>query len=403
MCGLVGVYSSNMLSKHKNILTDLLFFDTLRGRDSTGVAAIRNNWSTHVLKSTVPGHDFIEDPRYDKHLSFADWCWIGHNRWKTVGTVSKQNAHPFMVLDETGACHLVGAHNGTLKNKHVLTNHTDYGTDSEALYNDIAFKGLEDTISKVEGAWALSYFDHINKELRFLRNKERPLFFAFEEGKKTLFWASEVWMIRIATSRHGIKLDEDKIFSFEEDVLYRFPAPPKLNSELTYEKKEGVVGKEPGFFQGYTYHQGWDRERWTSGVHATNARTQPETEKKTPETGKVLPLTQQDNSSTQSTTKSETVGEKQPSSSDTSSKKPLSGNNVRPILGSKSYKGFGGRLLSKAEILDQLNGGCSWCEANFISLEGRFGWLADNHPLCSDCLDDTHTNPNDLVKIPTVH
>jgi len=390
MCGLVGVFSSNMLTKHKEVLETLLILDTFRGRDSTGVAAIRANADTHVIKSTVTGYEFTEGPKLAQHLRLNDFCWIGHNRFGTVGKNVKTNAHPFEILDNDGSCIVVGAHNGTLRNKHVLTDHSKFGTDSEALFSSIAFEGLEDTLSKVEGAWALTYYDHLLEELKLLRNKERPLFYAFEAGKKTLVWASEIWMIRVAMSRAGIKLDEDKVYEVKEDTLYSFPAPSKVNEELTFEVKEGVVGKQASaFFQ-------TGQQAWTTGVHGAHNRdwrTQQETKTEGLPPRTLPALIPPHNSNMQSTTKSETVGVKPPSASGTSSGGQSSNksDNVRGILSAKTFKGYGGRPLSKDELKDQLDGGCSWCEIEIVARGDKYAWLADGHPVCNKCLTDSHT------------
>jgi len=194
----------------------MLYLDTWRGQDSTGVAAIRHNADTVIMKSTVPGYEFVEGNKLSHHLRLNDFCWIGHNRFGTMGKNIESNAHPFSIKDEQGGCLIVGAHNGTLKNKHALIDHAVFGTDSEALFNNISIEGLEKTLEKVEGAWALTYYDHLEEELRIVRNSERPLFYAFEEGGKTLIWASEMWMIRVACSRYGVKLQEDKVWAFSE-------------------------------------------------------------------------------------------------------------------------------------------------------------------------------------------
>jgi glucosamine 6-phosphate synthetase-like amidotransferase/phosphosugar isomerase protein len=381
MCGLVGIYSSNMLAKHKDVLSAMLYLDTWRGRDSTGVAAIRHNADTVVLKSTVPGYEFVEGPKLDQHLKLNDFCWIGHNRFGTMGKNIKTNAHPFTIDDEDGGCLIVGAHNGTLKNKHVLIDHAKFGTDSEALYNNIAVEGLEPSIAKVEGAWALTYYDHIEEELRIIRNKERPLFYAFEEGKKTLIWASEMWMIRVACSRYDVKLADDKVFAFGEDTLYRFPAPMKMNEEISMERKGGIVGKEtPTFFQN------WNREHWTGGTgthqatHTQGAATRP---------GSSTSSAAIAASSTPSTTPPLNNGEKlvvtnASSSDDTSNGQP--DDKVRDILSAKKYKGYSGVLLTKTELELQLENGCGWCELEFITEKDKFAWLAPSKPICHKCL-----------------
>ena len=403
MCGLVGIYSSNMLNKHKECLSALLYLDTWRGKDSTGVAAIRQNADTSTLKSTVPGYDFIEGPRLDQHLRLNDFCWIGHNRFGTVGRNIKSNAHPFEVLDDDGSCIIVGAHNGTLKNRHVLENYQQFGTDSEALFNQIARKGLKDTLAIVEGAWALTYYDHEEEELRVIRNKERPLFYGYEEGKKTLIWASEMWMIRVACSKAGIKLEEDKVFSFAEDTLYRFPAPMKINEVLTCEREGGLVGKTSTFFQGGT------RTDWTGGVHGyirhnSGTTTQPETAQKTSQSNQAGTLNRQSaiiqNTNIASGTPTENNGEKQALSNVNSSSDPLKGKDnkatIRNILDAKSYKGYANVRLSKRQLEDMLMNGCAWCESEFINIGDKFGWLAPGKPVCAKCLEDGHDDDEEL-------
>lgn len=387
MCGLVGIYSSNMLTKHKDALSAMLYLDTWRGRDSTGVAAIRQNADTAILKSTVPGYEFVEGPRLHEHLKNTDFCWIGHNRYGTMGKNIKTNAHPFTIDDEDGACLIVGAHNGTLKNKHVLTDHNTFGTDSEALYHEIALNGVEEAVSKIEGAWALTYYDHIKEELRILRNKERPLVYAFEEGHKTLIWASEMWMIRVACARYDIKLEDDKVLSFNEDTLYSFPAPDKINDVLTMERKGGVVGK-----QAPTFFHDWNNRRWPGGISGTTKPQIPQTTQSScgPSPAAVAAVAQAAGLTTQSGTAKNDSGvkllTKSESSSTPTSSTLFADNKVRDILTAKKFKGFGGTLLSKKELEDQLENGCGWCELEFITSEDKFAWLAPSKPICHKCL-----------------
>lgn len=417
MCGLVGIYSSNFFMKHKQVLADMLYLDTWRGRDSTGVAAVRHNADTVTLKSTVPGYEFVEGPALENHLKLNDFCWIGHNRFGTVGKNTKSNAHPFEVLDEDGTCLLVGAHNGTLKNRFDLDNYAQYGTDSEALFHQIAHKGLEQTLSQVQGAWALTYYDHNEEQLRIIRNKERPLFYAFEEGRKTLIWASEMWMIRVACSRAGIKLEKDQVFSFAEDTLYSFPAPDKINDELTFERKGGLVGKQTvGFFQ---RHREWD-----GGT--TGTRTQQETATQTRPPYRTAAAatspaeiaqqavinaqarTTAQTSNTQSGTKTPDSGKKLLKKNESSSEQPSndkSGNtsNVTSITSAKTFKGYDGKKLTEAQLKEQLIGGCGWCESEFININDKFGWLAPSKPICSKCLEGTHEEEEQPSASVSVH
>lgn len=385
-----------MLSKHKDVLSAMLYLDTWRGRDSTGVAAIRHNADTAVLKSTVPGYEFVEGPKLDKHLRLNDFCWIGHNRFGTMGKNIKTNAHPFTIDDEDGGCLIVGAHNGTLKNKQVLIDHARFGTDSEALYNNIAIEGLEATIPKLEGAWALTYYDHDKEELRIIRNKERTLFYAFEEGKKTLFWASEMWMIRVACSRYDIKLQDDKVFSFAEDTLYSFPAPMKTGEEICTERKGGIVGKQTGTF----FHH-WNREHWTGGesrAHTTTytqgAATRPSSS--TSSSAVVAASTTPSGTNTQNS--GGKLARTSASSSSTGSNTQPD-DKVRGIFSAKNYKGYQGVLLTKKELEDRLENGCSWCELEFIAVEDKFAWLAPGKPVCHKCLTGQEEPPKKNTQV----
>ena len=389
MCGLVGIYSSNMLGKHKEALAALLYLDTWRGRDSTGVAAIRQNADTAILKSTVPGYEFVEGPKLDNHLRLNDFCWIGHNRYGTVGRNIKTNAHPFEILDDDGSCILVGAHNGTLKNKHVLMDHAKFGTDSEALYNHIANTSLEETLPLIEGAWALTYYDHIAEELRFIRNKERPLFYAYEEGKKTLIWASEMWMIRVSCSRAGIKLEEDKVYSFAEDTLYSFPAPMKMNEVLTCERKGGLVGKQaPAFFQGFTRERTGGRAGQGTQSETTTSSRSTSQNSSTSSAAIAAGTTTNTTSGTLTTN----AGDKQTTTNAGSSSTQSNGKSgsITPIEAAKVFKGYAGKALSKSELQNILDGGCSWCETTHIAVKDKFGWLAPDKPVCATCLTGAH-------------
>lgn len=400
MCGLVGIFSSNMFQRHKVALEALLYLDTWRGRDSTGVAAIRHNADTAIMKSTVPGYEFVEGDRLNKFLYLNDFCWIGHNRHGTIGRNTKSNAHPFEILDAQGSCLLVGAHNGTLKNKHILKDHNDFGTDSEALFSQIAHTNIDETINQVDGAWALTWYDHVEEELRFLRNNERTLFYAYEEDKKTLIWASERWMINIACSRAGMKLHKDEVFSVAEDTLYRFPAPNKMNEEITFERKGGLVGKQTaGFFRaGGTWRNGvWEAASvgtggTTNGGQAAQRKAAAEAQTQTragqPATGTSAGALAIANSAygNRTATSGETQQPKNESSSNTPTNSDSKDDKVVPMERAKRYKNYGGKLMSAKSLKEVLDKGCGWCEIEGIEVTDQFGWLTTNVPICAKCL-----------------
>jgi hypothetical protein len=104
-----------------------------------------------------------------------------------------------------------------------------------------------------EGAWALSWIDTSDNSLNFVRNAHRPLWYAYTEDFKKLFWASEWPMIDAATklSLTGYKLFHDKdsyrFWEMEEDKHYKFNlAQFKLGSTTRPDPVVGELkGREP--------------------------------------------------------------------------------------------------------------------------------------------------------------
>lgn len=201
MCGHVGV-AGRLTKKEEDVLKQLLIVDSLRGTDSTGVAVIPCYTGVKVVKELGNPYELLDRKSFDKALTGMNRAIIGHNRYATVGGVDKNTAHPFEF--ET----LVGAHNGTLTNKWVFDNHTDFAVDSEALYNQINKTGLKDAVGRAMGAWCLVWWDKVEESLNFLRNKERPLWIVRTTDSKTIFWASELWMLEGVLARNNIAFED---------------------------------------------------------------------------------------------------------------------------------------------------------------------------------------------------
>ena len=199
MCGIVGI-AGNLSVAAEKAFRDMLVFDSVRGEDSTGAAIIHNSGDIDIVKEVGDPFCLISSSRFTKALRAPSHCIIGHNRYATTGKVNRANAHPFEAGD------LIGAHNGTLKNKYSIPGHVAYDTDSEALYNFIDDVGVEDAMIKVEGAWALSWYNKEDKSINFLRNAERPLYVGVSEDNKLIMWASEAWMMTVAATRNNIKI-----------------------------------------------------------------------------------------------------------------------------------------------------------------------------------------------------
>lgn len=212
----------------------MLYADVLRGDDSTGVIAVENDGGFFIAKEAVEATWFIPQIRKDR-IGPAMWnrgaAMLGHNRKATVGKVTDESAHPF-VVDNTFAM----IHNGTLHgHKHLA----DTEVDSEALAKvlKVALEqedskaALEETLGKVFGAYAIMAFDQKTNKAHFLRNKERPL--SYVETDDCWFFASEGYMLGWIVSRNGYDLNKHKIVPLPEHELMSIDLE---NNEVTREK-----------------------------------------------------------------------------------------------------------------------------------------------------------------------
>jgi len=193
----------------------LLMLDQLRGIDSTGVCVVNGDKSVNVLKDTcLPPKILCSEP-YRALLRKQVRLLLGHNRAATQGKVTKGNAHPFIKGN------IIGVHNGTLDDLGKMDKANKFGTDSEAIFYNIDKHGIEDVWgNRLSGAASLVWYDQVDQTLHFLRNARRPLWFTYTEDNKGLFWASEIWMLKIALGKNNIK--HHKIFSPEPHHHFMF-------------------------------------------------------------------------------------------------------------------------------------------------------------------------------------
>lgn len=243
MCGIVGMFG-DLDMKSDKALKMLLIMDSMRGEDSTGVAVVHKHMidQVKVVKTLGDPFQLFGTKKYEDAIGGSNRAIIGHNRYATSGGVSRVTAHPFEF--DT----LVGVHNGTLNNKHVLADSNQFKVDSENLYHHIEKHGLHDAIGIAGGAWALAWWDKVEHTMNFLRNKERPLFYCLTEDKKQIFYASEAWMIQAALNRADIKYSPVEMF--EVDTHYSVPVAKAgvIGKPLLTECKSNV--KESVFFTG---------------------------------------------------------------------------------------------------------------------------------------------------------
>lgn len=199
MCGLVGVASKNTISVNEQKAFELLLYvDTVRGKDSTGVAAVRDfkTKKVQILKRAVPGPYFLANPSWRSFVRPASRLLLGHNRASTKGKTNDANAHPFRHK------HITLAHNGTLTEHHKLPGDETFEVDSEAVaYAMATHDDTVELLEQLDGAFALTWYDQRKNTLNFARNEKRPLAFAVTDNSTLIYWASEIDMLRWVLTR----------------------------------------------------------------------------------------------------------------------------------------------------------------------------------------------------------
>jgi len=223
MCGLVGAVGKIDYQIEK-MFKLMLQLDTVRGPHSTGILSVTREDNASILKKVGSPFELEQYKAYDRLFSRCNAVLLGHNRWATKGEVNNINAHPF----HCGS--IYGAHNGTLTITSNLVGHTEFEVDSENIFHNIDVEGVETTIEKLKGAFALTWYDSKTRTLNLTRNNERPLYYAYTEDKCTVLWASEMWMLKVAADKIGVKIGE--CFDVAVGNLYTFEVPSVIPSQV---------------------------------------------------------------------------------------------------------------------------------------------------------------------------
>ncbi len=186
MCGIVGVLGDHEAAP---ILVEALKRLEYRGYDSAGIATIHNNRLARrrAVGKLVNLSDLLV------HEPLAGKSGIGHTRWATHGAPTVSNAHPH------AASSVAVVHNGIIENFRELrafldeqgisfTTETD--TETVALlaqyYLDQGNSprdAAEQTIARLEGAYALCFLFDGEDDLLIAARKGSPLAIGHGEGE----------------------------------------------------------------------------------------------------------------------------------------------------------------------------------------------------------------------------
>jgi predicted glutamine amidotransferase len=351
LCGLVGI-AGDCGTTWKDLFTELLMIDAVRGTHSTGAGAVSREKEIFTLAKR-PGNPFelFATKAYDDITATSNTvrALFGHNRFATVGEKNESNAHPFKFA------HILGMHNGTLDSWALkkLKDWESYGTDSEAIFASINDIGAKATLDIIAGAWALVWYDKRNGTLNFLRNSQRPLHYCYSEDRCTIIWASEAKMLEYVMARRNKKMfipnekDATGIFAVTADTHYSWVVPNSVSKK--FDSPERVELK------GQTWAQHW------SGTTTWRPK---------------------DSRSTDYAYGNYNADDEIPFLARPSTKK------FRP-----PYKDIGGKVINKTAFGQMVQEGCCFCGQNGQTW-GEFikpmGHHIDKHTpyACEDCFND---------------
>jgi asparagine synthetase B (glutamine-hydrolysing) len=169
MCGIFGfVTTKNSFNSErvKSITDQLLLLSESRGKDSSGVAIVREK-EIIVYKEPLSAHKFIKQKKYLNLFSTEQekHALIGHARMETNGSFSLSNNNQPVVKDG-----IVTIHNGIIVNdSDIWKKHTDIKRDFQVdteLYNSLLRKyiqkkeslleALRATLSELQGSYAFA-------------------------------------------------------------------------------------------------------------------------------------------------------------------------------------------------------------------------------------------------------
>ena len=186
MCGIVGVLSHNEAAP---ILVDSLKRLEYRGYDSAGIATVNGKalGRRRAIGKLVNLSDLLV------HEPLAGKSGIGHTRWATHGAPNVGNAHPH----KAGGVAVV--HNGIIENFRELRAFlaekgiayvTDTDTETVALlaqyFRDQGLSprdAAEQTIARLEGAYALCFLFDGEDDLLIAARKGSPLALGHGDGE----------------------------------------------------------------------------------------------------------------------------------------------------------------------------------------------------------------------------
>lgn len=251
MCGIVAyltAYSNGFGYNESKLFNNMLFLDTLRGWDSTGVFGVSNVGNVGILKAAINAPNFMQTQEYKDFMADAvknGMCLVGHNRAATRGSVTDANAHPFVIDDN-----IILVQNGTWNgsHKHIKDTEVDTETVAHIIHEN---ENIEEALQKINAAYALIWYNVKEKSLYAIRNSQRPLFAALTKSGGTIL-ASEANTILYSALREQVQLDGSP-YELKPGYLNKWTL--QSNKTWEFDGKDVDISYRPKYQS--NHHQGY--------------------------------------------------------------------------------------------------------------------------------------------------
>jgi len=236
MCGLAGAILGKKRRRREElrviagIFTELLVLNETRGTDAAGLAVIRKDGDFKLLKRPGPAGVLVEDKLYHAVLDLDNKVTVvlGHTRRTTRGSaMNLLNDHPI----RAGVC--LGTHNGHLANADFLVRKLRLPrlaeVDSEVLFR-LADRARDTgnflrLLSRCRGRISAVFVRLDEPCQAHLLKGDMPLTVAHVQRLRTVFYASEAWMLAEALSGHDwqmLEMDPLTLSTFDVEALLDF-------------------------------------------------------------------------------------------------------------------------------------------------------------------------------------
>jgi glucosamine--fructose-6-phosphate aminotransferase (isomerizing) len=248
MCGIVGYIGPK---EKKEILLEGLQELEYRGYDSAGIAIIEGD-KLHNYKAIGKLENLREKTKTYESEGFG--ISIGHTRWATHGKPTELNAHPHL-----GAYSYV-VHNGIIENYQELKEELQTEgvsflsqTDTETIvhlfekyYNrsNDSFSAFEETITKLEGAYATLLITEAAPDTIFFAKNGSPMLIGFDKDE-VYFASSDTPIIGKATEVYYL---EDGEYGYvKEGNVYLFDSKGSKSFTKQALTADKVLAQKDGY------------------------------------------------------------------------------------------------------------------------------------------------------------